>query len=441
MLTLAGRPFIVPVRVSALGGNMATAVRERLTDSVLDAVNRAGIRFYAHRGETVAKLLLPDGRRDPYPVYDELRRSGGIIKTKKMGAWMATDYETVNLAVRHHDFGSDPRHNNGYRETPGLPVNDWEMILSMNDPDHARVRRLLTRAFSPRAVASWRPMVESVANELLDGIGDSSFDVVGEFAVPLTVRVICRLMGVPSEEWRRFKAWGEDATRSMGLVNARADQRAAVAALGEVAHYFQSLVAERRHSPGEDLLSVMIAAEEDGDSLTDRELIANCVLLLIAGFETTVNLIGNASAALLTHPDQWERLVDDPDLAANAAEEVLRYDSPVQFTGRSAVTDTELAGAHIGKGEQVLILLASANNDPAVFSEPRRFDIGRENARSHVSFSAGAHYCLGASLARLEGEVALRALATQRPGLRLAPGAVRRPGDLMRGYKSLPLSA
>ena len=420
---------------------MVSAVRERVTDTVMDAVNRAGIRFYAHRGETIARLLLPAGHQDPYPIYDELRRSGSIVKTKKMGAWMATDYETVNLALRHHDFGSDPRHNNGYRETPGLPVNDWEMILSMNDPDHTRVRRLLSRAFSPKAVASWRPLVESVANELLEGIGDRDFDVVGEFAVPLTVRVICRLMGVPSDEWRQFKAWGEDATRSMGLVNARADQRAALAALGEVAGYFRQLVETRRDTPGEDLLSVMIAAEEDGDSLTDRELIANCVLLLIAGFETTVNLIGNASAALLSHPDQWERLVAQPELAANAAEEVLRYDSPVQFTGRSAVVDTELAGARIGKGEQVMILLASANNDPAVFAEPRRFDIGRENARSHVSFSAGAHYCLGASLARLEGEVALHTLATRRPGLRLAPGAVRRPGDLMRGYKNLPLSA
>ena len=420
---------------------MASAVRERLTDSVMDAVNRAGIRFYAHRGETVARLLLPAGHRDPYPIYDELRRQGGIVKTKKMGAWMATDYETVTQAVRHHDFGSDPRANNGYRETPGLPVNDWEMILSMNDPDHARVRRLLSRAFSPKAVSSWRPLVESAADELLDGIGGRDFDVVGDFAVPLTVRVICRLMGVPSDEWRQFKAWGEDATRSMGLVNARADMRAAVAALGEVAEYFNQLVASRRHSPGEDLLSVMIAAEEDGDSLTDRELIANCVLLLIAGFETTVNLIGNASAALLTHPDQWERLVDEPALAANAAEEVLRFDSPVQFTGRSAIVDTELGGARIPKGEQVLILLASANNDPAVFPEPRRFDIGRENARSHLSFSGGAHYCLGASLARLEGEVALGALAARRPGMRLAPGAVRRPGDLMRGYRRLPLSA
>ena len=420
---------------------MPSGVRERVTDSVMDAVGRAGVRFYAQRGETVARLLLPAGRKNPYPVYDQLRRGGGLVKAKKLGAWMATDYETVNLALRHPELGSDSRNSKGYQEMPGIAVQDWEMILGMDDPDHARIRRLLSRAFSPRAVSSWRPLVESVADELLAGIGNREFDVVGEFAVPLTVRVICRLMGVPSDEWRQFKSWGEDATRSMGLMNARADLRAAVAALGQVADYFERLVATRRDTPGEDLLSVMIAAEEDGDSLSDRELIANCVLLLIAGFETTVNLIGNASAALLAHPDQWQRLVDQPELAANAAEEVLRYDSPVQFTGRTAITDTELTGTPIAKGEQVLILLASANNDPSVFPDPRRFDIGRENARHHVSFSAGAHYCLGASLARLEGEVALHALATRHPGLRLAPGAVRRPGDLMRGYKNLPLSA
>jgi cytochrome P450 len=215
----------------------------------------------------------------------------------------------------------------------------------------------------------------------------------------------------------------------------------AAAALDDVANYFRHLVEERRATPGEDLLSVMIAAEEDGESLRDRELIANCVLLLIAGFETTVNLIGNGMAALLAHPSQWQRLIGDPQLAVNAAEEVLRYDSPVQFTGRTASTDVDLDAGRIAQGEQVLVLLASANNDPTVFRDPRRFDITRENARSQVSFSAGAHYCLGASLARLEGEVALGALATRRPGLRLGPGAVRRPGDLMRGYRSLPLSA
>jgi cytochrome P450 len=420
---------------------MGVGVKERLTDSVMDAVGRAGIRIYAHRGETVARLLLPEGRRDPYPIYEQLRAAGGMVKTRRMGAWMATDYESVNLVLRHPEFGSDPRKTNGYRETPGPSIRDWEMILGMDDPDHARIRRLLSRAFSPRAVASWRPLVEQVADELLDGVEGRDFDLVGEFAVPLTVRVICRLMGVPSLEWRQFKTWGENATRSMGLNNGRADVRVAAAALDDVANYFRHLVEERRATPGEDLLSVMIAAEEDGESLSDRELIANCVLLLIAGFETTVNLIGNGMAALLAHPSQWQRLIGDPQLAVNAAEEVLRYDSPVQFTGRTASTDVDLDAGRIAQGEQVLVLLASANNDPTVFRDPRRFDITRENARSQVSFSAGAHYCLGASLARLEGEVALGALATRRPGLRLGPGAVRRPGDLMRGYRSLPLSA
>lgn len=414
---------------------LGTRVRER----TLDTAQQAAIRLFAARGEKVAKLMTPAGLADPYPIYDELRSEGGLSEAKRFGVWMMSSHALVSAAVRDERLSVDNRLVADNHIEPGQRFNDHEMILRMDPPDHTRIRRLVGKAFTPKAVAGMRPRIEEISDELLDRAGPS-FDLVGDYAVPLTVRVICDILGVPDDEWRRFRAWGDDVTRTMGVNVSRADARIAEAALDELADFLAAHIRDKRADPGPDLLSAMIAAEEEGDRLSDRELLANTFLILLAGFETTVNLIGNGTMALLSQREQWEKLCADPTLLANAVEELLRYDSPVQFTGRNLPGDVEIGGVVLPKGKQVMLLLAAANNDPAVFDEPRRLDLTRANARDHVAFSSGPHYCLGASLARLEGDVAFRGLTSRLPALVVAGKAIRKRTDLLRGYERIPVA-
>lgn len=421
---------------------MAVGLKTRVREVALDTAQQAAIRLFALRGEKVARLLAPAGIADPYPIYEELRSEGGMSEAKRFGTWLVTSHRLVAAAVRDERLSVDNRviTGNTSAETPSQHFDDHEMILRMDPPDHTRIRRLVGRAFTPRAVADLRPRVEAISEELLDRAG-TAFDVVGDYAVPLTVRVICHILGVPDGSWRRFRIWGDDVTRTMGVNLSRADLRVAEQAVDELAAFLTDHIRAKRREPGADLLSAMIAAEEEGDRLTDRELLANTFLILLAGFETTVNLIGNGTAALLTEREQWDRLCDDQGLLANAVEELLRYDSPVQFTGRNAPADVEIEGVVVPKGKQLMLLLAAANNDPSVFDAPRRLDLGRANARDHVSFSSGPHYCLGASLARLEGEVAFAHLTSRRPSLRPDGRAVRKRTDLLRGYERVPVTS
>lgn len=420
---------------------MSVGLKTRVREVALDTAQQAAIRVFAARGEKVAKLMTPAGLADPYPIYDELRAGTGIHETKRFGVWLLASHELVSAAVRDDRLSVDNRlvPDNGIR--PGDHFNDHEMILRMDPPDHTRIRRLVGKAFTPKAVAAMRPRIEALSEDLLDGAGPS-FDLIGDYAVPLTVRVICDILGVPDRDWRRFRRWGDDVTRTMGVNVSRADMRIADEALDELAVFLTSHIRAKRADPGPDLLSAMIAAEEeDGDRLTDRELLANTFLILLAGFETTVNLIGNGVAALMASRAQWDELCADPTLVPNAVEELLRYDSPVQFTGRNVRDDISIAGVTVPKGKQLMLLLAAANNDPAVFDEPRRLDITRANARDHVAFSSGPHYCLGASLARLEGEVAFRSLSTRMPSMRVSGRPVRKRTDLLRGYERFPVTA
>lgn len=417
---------------------MSVGLKTRVREVALDTAQQAAIRVFAARGEKVAKLMTPAGLADPYPIYAELRADGGIHEAKRFGVWLLASHELVSAAVRDDRLSVDNRLLDDNDIQPAEHFNDHEMILRMDPPDHTRIRRLVGKAFTPKAVAAMRPRIESISDELLGRAG-RSFDLVGDYAVPLTVRVICDILGVPDRDWRRFRSWGDDVTRTMGVNVSRADVRVADAALDELADFLDAHIKEKRAQPGPDLLSAMIAAEEEGDRLSDRELLANTFLILLAGFETTVNLIGNGVAALLGARPQWEQLCGDPTLVANAVEELLRFDSPVQFTGRNAPDDVEIAGVVIPKGKQLMLLLAAANNDPAVFADPRRLDITRANARDHVAFSSGPHYCLGASLARLEGEIAFRDLSTRLPGLSAAGRPVRKRTDLLRGYERIPV--
>lgn len=416
---------------------MSVGLKTRAVDTAFDVLQQAGIRFFAARGETVAKLITPKGLADPYPIYEELRAGGGVYEAKRFGVWLVATHELVSAAIRDERLSVDNRNADVYTPTEGSRFHDHEMILRMDAPDHTRIRRLVGKAFTPKAIAAMRDRVEEISAELIDRAG-ASFDLIGDYAVPLTVRVICDILGVPDREWRQFREWGDDVTKSMGVNVSRADNRASQVALHELSDFLSDHIAARRREPGDDLLSAMIAAEEAGDRLTDRELLANTFLILLAGFETTVNLIGNGTVALLESRDQWEKLCADESLLPNAIEELLRYDSPVQFTGRNLPDDVEIGGVRMAKGKQLMIILGAANNDPAVFDEPRRLDLTRPNARDHVAFSSGPHYCLGASLARLEAEVAFRDL-TSRPGLEVAAPPIRKKTDVLRGFERVPV--
>jgi cytochrome P450 len=290
-------------------------------------------------------------------------------------------------------------------------------------------------------VAQLRPRIEEIADGLLDRVQDASrIELIADLAYPLPVTVICVLLGVPPADHVRFHGWSDAIARSLDLTDASAVYDRAADAAVALTDYLGGLLEERRARPREDLLSALVAVEEQGDRLTRDELFATCALLLIAGHETTVNLIGNGTLALLRHPDQWRRVREEPDLIPTAVEELLRYDSPVQLTARVALEDVPYRDHLFRRGSQVTVLLGSANRDPDQFAAPETLDVGRRDNR-HLSFGGGIHYCLGAPLARLEGEVVLRALTRRMPGLELAADRVEYRDNLtLRGLQALPLA-
>jgi cytochrome P450 len=321
-------------------------------------------------------------------------------------------------------------------------------FLVRNPPDHTRMRRLVSKAFTPRMIARLAPRIERLVDDLLDGAlaaerapaGRDGVDLIEALAYPLPVTIISELLGVPATDHERFQAWSHALARGLDPdfllpADVRARQRTARA---EFADYFRDLAAWRRDHPAEDLLSALVAVEEGGDGLTEQELIVTCTLLLVAGHETTVNLIGNGTLALLRNPDALARFRADPAIAPNAVEELLRYDSPVQLTVRLALADAEVGDQPISRGEVVLALIGAANRDPAAHPDPDRLDLAREPSR-HLAFGQGIHFCLGAPLARLEGQLALRHLLARAPRLRLAAEPVWKENLVLRGLERLPV--
>ena len=347
--------------------------------------------------------------------------------------------------LRDRRFSSSPVHQPGYRppsyppDDPrtGLPAAD---LLTMDPPDHTRVRRLVAGAFTPRAIAGLEPWIREVTVRLLaDADGAAGFDLIDTLAFPLPIAVICHLLGVPTEDRAQFRAWGHEVAATLDpqtAAAARADTHAAELAL---TGYLQDLVRERRAHPDDSILSALIAAEEEGDRLTSGELVSTALLLLIAGFETTVNLIGNGTVALLGDPDGWDRLRQDPGLVPAAVEEMLRYDSPVQLTFRVATEDVEIGNGVLAAGQGVVALIGGANRDPEVFERPDEFRIDRPDAGRHLSFSLGLHHCLGAALARLEGRIAIEELTRRYPALELAAPPTRRSLLVLRGFERVPV--
>lgn len=317
-------------------------------------------------------------------------------------------------------------------------------MLSCDAPRHTRLRGLVSKAFTPRAVEALRPKIaELVDGMLTEAQARGSIDIMRDIAGPLPVTVIAVMLGIPHEDRNRFKHWSDDIAAAANLVSGLSDETLirAATAYQELTEYFRELVGRMRAGQGEGVLAAMAAAEEQGDRLSEAELYSNAVLLLNAGHETTTNLIGNGTLALLQHPDQWKRLVEKPELVEGGVEELLRYDSPVQFTSRSALEDVEIGGQHVAKGQVVMVMLGAANRDPEAFPDPDRLDVTRPEARHHVAFGQGPHYCLGAPLARLEGEEVFKALVRRYPGLRLQGEAPSyRSNFNLRGLVSLPVA-
>jgi cytochrome P450 len=322
-------------------------------------------------------------------------------------------------------------------------MGNWMLLL--DPPDHTRLRSLVHKAFTPRMVAQLRPSIQQLTDELLDVAAETArregaVDLMAAFAYPLPVAVICALLGVPQEDYVQFHGWSDAIARTLDLNDDPAIYDRGAVAARTLTDYLDGLLSARRLKPQNDLISALVGLELEGDKLTKEELFGTCALLLIAGHETTVNLIGNGTLALLSHPDQWQLLQAEPELAPAAVEELLRYDSPVQMTTRIAHETFEHRGHTIRRGQEVAFLLGAANRDPDRFPNPDRLDITRSDNR-HLSFGGGIHYCLGAPLARLEGEIAFNTLARRFPSLHRASTKVtHRDNFLLRGLTALPVA-
>jgi cytochrome P450 len=413
---------------------------------------RAAIRRQARRGNPDAALLLdPELQGDPFAHYERLRAHRPFAR----GAFsrVSVHHDVCTEVLRSEDFGVADRDGSmpgavrlalrfaGPPPYPG-PI-DPPSMLAVDAPDHTRYRRLVTRAFTARRVAALRGRTEEIAAELLDGFAGTDghpVDLVERYASLLPVTVISEMLGVPTTMREQFLAWGDGAAASLDLGLPRDRWRSVQSNVAALHRWMTGHLRRLREDPGDDLLSQLVTvADDDGSRLTEHELVSTALLVLAAGFETTVNLIANGARLLFDHPDQRERLAADPSLWPTAVDEVLRVESPVSRTARLARHDTVVAGEEIPAGSLVVTVLAGANRDPDVFEDPAAFDVGRANARDHVAFSSGIHFCLGAALARMEGEVALRALFERFPELTPAGEARRRPTRILRGYEAMPV--
>ncbi len=390
---------------------------------------------------------------DPFPLYQDLRERAPIHRNET-GFWVLARHADCLAVLRDRRASSDSLNVAVERMPQGLrspvPADDptaaalLEMrpFLFRDPPDHTRLRGLVSKAFTPKVVESLRWRTHQVVDELLDAALEADrVDLVDEFAYPLPVRIICDLLGVPIADQDRFKVWSGALARGLDpdflltpeVIQARND------GVLQFAHYFFELLAERRRKPGDDLLTGLVQAEDGGAVLSEGEMLSTCILLLVAGHETTVNLIAGGALALLQNPDQCERFRTDPEVNRSGIEEMLRFVSPVQLTGRSFTEDCEFGGVEFAAGDFAMLLLASGNRDGASFVEPDRFDVAR-SPNNHLGFGFGIHHCLGAPLARLEAQVALTSLVQRAPNLALAVDEVTyKTNVVLRGMEALPV--
>jgi len=433
--------------------SLATAVGEEVRSTVHWGLGHGLptvlLRRAAERGDLHAQLIRTGagGGAGVLDVIERIREQGPIYRSR-VGA-MVTSHAGVREVLVGEDFRS------GFPVAGGAfsTVIRWSAprtihpveppsLLVTEPPDHTRYRKLVTRVFTVRAVQRLKERTQEIADRLLDDLAyraASPTDLVETYCAQLPLTVIAEILGVPEQDRGRVLEFGSQAAPSLDLGLGFGQYREVRRALATFDRWLGRHLEELRRNPGDNLLSQLVAARDGEAGLSEAELKSTAGLVLAAGFETTVNLLGNGTALLHEHPDQRELLEADPSLWANTVEEVLRFDPPVLLTGRFVVRDTTVQGQPLKAGSMVTTVLAGANRDPEVFPDPDRFDITRENARDHIAFSAGRHHCLGAALARMEGEVGLRTLFERYPDLRVLPGGRRRPTRILRGYETLPV--
>jgi len=388
--------------------------------------------------------FLPDVHQDPYPAYHRLRETAPIHQPFP-GAFLLSRHRDVGPLLRSPHVSSDRRKSPMYELFMSTVPNAERFrdvppsMLFLDPPEHTRLRGLVNKAFTARVVESLRPRVQEIVGGILDEVADrGSLDIVADLAYPIPVTVICDLFGVPQDDRKQVREWSLDLIYTLDpMVAGDRLERA-----GEVSmafrEYIRGLIEERRASPGDDFISALTGAEDEGERLTDEEIVSMCLLLLIAGHETTSGLISNGMLALGRHPDAMRELREDPSIIKTAVEELLRFDSPVQLTGRLVLEPFEIDGVRVEAGNDVITLLGAANRDPDEFRDPDRLDL-RRHPNHHSAFGGGIHFCLGAPLARLEGQIAVGELVARFPALDIdTDGAVLRDTVTLRGLTALP---
>ncbi|MEU2386414.1 cytochrome P450 [Streptomyces sp. NPDC012461] len=383
---------------------------------------------------------------DPYPAYAELRERGRVHWFEPTNQWLVPHHADVSALLRDRRLGRTYLHRFTHEEfgrTPPPPeqepfhtLNDHGM-LDLEPPDHTRIRRLVSKAFTPRTVERLKPYVEGLAGDLVTALVDAGGgDLLRDVAEPLPVAVIAEMLGIPEADRAPLRPWSADICGMYELNPSGEAADKAVRASVEFSAYLRDLIAERRKNPGDDLVSGLIAAHDEDDRLTEQEMISTCVLLLNAGHEATVNSTVNGWWALFRNPGQLAALRADHSLVPRAVEELMRYDTPLQLFERWVLDEIEIDGQVIPRGAEIAMLFGSANHDPAVFTDPDRLDLTRAD-NPHISFSAGIHYCIGAPLARIELAASMTALLEKAPGLRLAVEPLRKPNFVIRGLEGL----
>ncbi len=428
-------------------------MKERLHWFAMHGFVRGVAAIGARRGDMPARLIAdPTVAADPVPFYDELRGLGPLVKGR-------VTYLTADHALAHDLLRSDDFRVVIFGSNLPAPIRWLERrtrddllhplrapsLLAVEPPDHTRYRKTVSAVFTPRAVAALRDRVEQTAAELLDQLAGESgvVDIVGRYCSQLPVAIISEILGVPERDRRRVLEFGELAAPSLDIGLPWRQYRSVQEGIAGFSSWLAEHLRQLRRAPTDNLMSQLIQIAESGSAetyLNETELQAIAGLVLAAGFETTVNLLGNGIRMLLDAPQHLDTLRQRPELWPNAVEEILRLDSPVQLTARMALNDVEVAGTQLNRGELVLVYLAAANRDPSVFTDPHRFDIERPNAGRHLAFSGGRHFCLGAALARAEGEVGLRSFFDRFPEVRAAGSGSRRDTRVLRGWSSLPVT-
>jgi cytochrome P450 len=391
--------------------------------------------------------FMPEFRRDPYPFYRRLREADPV-HWNPPGIWILTRYADAAAMLRDHRMSSDFRNSDLYetfREMQGVdPATERSPSMLFRDPpDHTRLRSLVTKAFTAKRIEDMRPQMQEIVDGLVDAaLERGRMDVVSDLAYPLPLKIICAMLGVPEEDHERFHQWSADLVSTLDPMTGPDVMDRALASGVAFDAYFADLIARRRREPRDDLLTALIAAVEDegGGRLSQDELLIQLELLLVAGHETTVNLISNGMWALLQHPEELQRLRREPSLLRQAVEELLRFHPPVQLTGRIPLQDIVIGGVQVRRGQQVVALVGAANRDPSQFAQPDRLDLSREPNR-HIAFGGGIHHCLGAALARAEGQVAIGTLVRRAETIELLTDEpVWRETITLRGLATLPVA-